>query len=91
MPTGDPWPPFRVLVVDDNRDFADSAALLLGAVGFEALACYDGPRALTLNESFKPGVCFLDLNMRGMDGDEVAARFRGGAGWRPLCSSRSRR
>ena len=78
------WPPFRVLCVDDSRDCADSAALLLRLMGLESLACYDGPTALLLNESFRPGMCFLDLNMPGMDGDEVAIRLRQGTGWHPL-------
>src|SRR5262245_4775565 len=38
--------PVRVLVVDDNRDVADSAADLLRVVGFEVLARYDGSSAL---------------------------------------------
>ena len=80
----EPWPPFRVLCVDDNRDCADSAALLLKTMGFEARACYDGRTALLLNDSFRPAICFLDLNMPGMDGDEVAVRLRGNTGWRPL-------
>jgi two-component system, OmpR family, response regulator len=84
MNADEPWPPFRVLCVDDNRDSADSAALLLGAMGFDAKACYDGASALALNESFRPGVCFIDLNMPGMDGDELAVRLRSGSGWRPI-------
>ena len=79
-----PWPPFRVLCVDDNRDSADSAVPLLKTMGFEARACYDGPTALHLNDSFRPAICFLDLNMPGMDGDEVALKLREGTGWRPL-------
>jgi two-component system, OmpR family, response regulator len=70
-----PWPSFRVLCVDDNgdyRDCADSTVLLLRTVGFEALACYDGPTALRMVEKFLPSICFLDLNMPGMAGDEVA-------------------
>jgi CheY-like chemotaxis protein len=77
-------PSFRVLVVDDNRDCADSTALLLGTVGFEARACYDGARALREAEAFRPAVCFLDLNMPGMDGDELAVRLRRWAGRRHL-------
>jgi two-component system, OmpR family, response regulator len=80
----EPWPPLRVLCVDDRRDCADSAALLLRVMGFETRACYDGPSALALNESFRPGICFLDLNMPGMDGDEVASRLLASAGWHPL-------
>lgn len=83
MNAAEPWPPFRVLYVDDNQDVADSAALLLGLVGIEVRACYDWQTALALNESFRPGVCFLDLNMPGMGGDELAKRLRAQS-WRPL-------
>ena len=76
MNAAEPWPPFRVLCVDDNEDNADSTALLLRTVGFEARACYNGPDALRAAESFRPSVCFLDLNMPGMGGDEVARRLR---------------
>jgi CheY-like chemotaxis protein len=78
------WPPFRALCVDDNRDCADSFVLLLQVMGFEARACYDGPAALLLNDSFRPGICFLDLNMPGMAGDELARRLRQANHWRPL-------
>lgn len=77
-------PPLRVLCVDDNRDAADSSADLLRAVGFEARACYDGPSALAEATTFLPSVCLLDLNMPGMDGDELAVRLRAQADGRPL-------
>jgi CheY-like chemotaxis protein len=83
MRAKDSWPPLRVVYVDDNRDCADSAVLLLNLVGFEAKACYGGADALTLIESFQPGVCFIDLNMPGMSGDEVASRIRSSKGWQP--------
>jgi CheY-like chemotaxis protein len=81
---GGGWPPFRVLCVDDNRDVADSTAMLLQAVGFEVCACYDGPSALQMAETFRPSVCLLDLNMPGMCGDEVAVHLRQQASWQPL-------
>lgn len=84
MTSGDPSQPFRVLFVDDNQDAADSASTLLRLVGFNALACYSGAAALELNETYRPEVCFIDLNMPGMDGDELALRLRSGLGWRPL-------
>jgi CheY-like chemotaxis protein len=68
---------FRVLYIDDNRDVTDTAVDLLGLLGFEARGCYDGPSALELAPRFLPGVCMIDLNMPGMDGDEVAVRLRG--------------
>jgi two-component system OmpR family response regulator len=77
-------PPFRVLVVDDNRDAADSTALLLETVGFEARACYDGRSALMAADAFRPSICFLDLNMPGMTGEELAVRLRTWAAGRPL-------
>ncbi len=84
-PSGaEPWPPYRVLCIDDNRDCADSAALLLRVMGFESLACYDGESALALNEGFRPALCFVDLNMPGMAGDEVARRLLSTTGWRPF-------
>jgi two-component system OmpR family response regulator len=83
MKASKPWPPFCVLYVDDNPDVADSAVLLLRAVGFEARACYDGQTGLLMVEAFRPSVCILDLHMPGMDGDEVARRLRGKP-WCPL-------
>ena len=80
----DEGPPLRVLCIDDNRDVADSAADLLRAVGFETRACYDGPSALLEAMSFLPGVCLIDLNMPGMDGDEVAIKLRDHADGVPL-------
>jgi two-component system OmpR family response regulator len=78
------WPPLRILCVDDHRDCADSAALLYKVMGFDTRACYDGLTALRLNESFRPGACFLDLQMPGMAGDELAIKLRTSPGWRPL-------
>ena len=66
----------RVLCVDDNRDVADSTAQYLGLCGYEAAACYDGQTALHRAAEFRPGVCIIDLNMPGMDGDELAVRIR---------------
>ena len=62
--------------MDDNPDVADSEVMLLQLTGFEARACYDGPAALAAVTEFRPAACLIDLNMPGMDGDEVAARIR---------------
>lgn len=72
--------PLRVLCVDDNPDIADTEALLLALVGFEARACYGGRDALALAVSFRPRVCLLDVAMPGMDGRELAAGLRHLAG-----------
>jgi len=75
-PTAEPWPPFRVLCVDDNCDAADSTGWLLRNVGFEVRVCYDGLTALMEAQDFRPAICLIDLNMPGKDGFELARELR---------------
>jgi PAS domain S-box-containing protein len=70
----------RLLVVDDNRDAADSLAVLLRFQGHEVRVAHSGPAALDESEAFKPDLIFLDIGMPGMDGYEVARRLRGQPG-----------
>jgi PAS domain S-box-containing protein len=72
----------RVLVVDDNRDAAESLAMLLRTRGVEADVSLDGPSALERVRAWRPTVVLLDLGMPGMDGYEVAQRLRGEASGR---------
>jgi len=67
---------YHVLVVDDNRDSAESLSELLSMEGFQVETCFDGPEALALVERFRPDACVLDINMPGMDGYELAQRIR---------------
>jgi signal transduction histidine kinase len=69
----------RILVVDDNRDAADSIALLLEVAGHEVRTAYDGPDALKLAAVFKPEVVILDLGLPSMDGFEIAREIEGQA------------
>jgi two-component system OmpR family response regulator len=66
----------RVLCVDDNRDVADSEAMLLDLLGFDSRACYDGLQAICEVPKFCPDVLLLDLNMPGLDGCDVARILR---------------
>jgi CheY-like chemotaxis protein len=67
----------RILVVDDNVDAANSLArLLTRAYGQEVRVAHDGPGALAAAGEFHPEVILLDIGMPGMDGYEVARRFR---------------
>jgi CheY-like chemotaxis protein len=75
MPETDP-PVLRVLCVDDHPDTADSLAVLLELVGYEARVCYDGESALGVAEEFRPDACILDLTMPGIDGVDVGRRLR---------------
>ncbi len=67
---------FRVLVVDDNRDAADSMAFLLNRLGNQVHTAYGGAEALQAFPTFCPDVVVLDLAMPGLDGHEVARRIR---------------
>jgi PAS domain S-box-containing protein len=66
----------RILVVDDNRDAAESMAILMALWGHEVRRTYDGRRAIDVCLSYRPQVIFLDIGLPGMDGYEVAARLR---------------
>src|SRR5262245_5809118 len=66
----------RVLVVDDDRDTAESFVMLLSAWGFEAAAANDGASALALAAGFLPEVVFIDLLMPHVDGYQVARGLR---------------
>jgi CheY-like chemotaxis protein len=66
----------RLLVVDDNRDAADSLALLLENLGAQVHVAHDGAAALDAFERFAPRFVLLDIGMPGMNGLEVARRLR---------------
>ncbi len=65
-----------VLVVDDNRDAADSLAMMLELTGHQVHTAHDGEAALADAERFAPDVVLLDIGMPGMNGYEVAMRLR---------------
>ncbi|WP_300754555.1 response regulator [Janthinobacterium sp.] len=69
-------PAAHVLVVDDNRDAADSLAALFQLEGYAASAAYDGEQALAAVEQAWPQLILMDLGMPGMDGYETARRIR---------------
>ncbi|WP_432260708.1 hybrid sensor histidine kinase/response regulator [Cupriavidus sp. TMH.W2] len=70
----------RILLVDDNRDAADSLAMLLEMCGHEVTIAYDGAEALHVAPRCRPHIALIDLAMPGMDGFEVVRAMRGVAG-----------
>jgi PAS domain S-box-containing protein len=66
----------RVLVVDDNRDSAESLAIFLQLGGHEVRTAFDGIDALELAETFHPDVLLLDLGLPKLNGYEVCRRIR---------------
>ena len=66
----------RVLVADDNRDAAESLALVLQFAGFEVFTAFSGAEALEIGSRERPDAGLIDIGMPGMSGHEVARRMR---------------
>ncbi|HEX4488775.1 MAG TPA: response regulator, partial [Terriglobales bacterium] len=66
----------RLLVVDDNKDAANTLAMLLRLQGHEVQVAFSGVAALEIAKAFHPHLVFLDIGMPDMDGYEVARRLR---------------
>lgn len=67
---------YRVLVVDDNIDSAQSMSLLLELEGHEVACAHDGNAALQEAAGFQPQIVLLDLGLPEINGYEVARRLR---------------
>jgi PAS domain S-box-containing protein len=65
-----------VLVADDNRDAADTLALLLDMDGYETAVAYGGLQALDGIRRTRPDAAILDIGMPDLNGYEVARRIR---------------
>jgi CheY-like chemotaxis protein len=66
----------RVLLADDNRDAADTLALLLKLSSHEVRVAHGGREALALAEELRPDVALLDIAMPEIDGYAVAQALR---------------
>ena len=68
--------PSKVLVVDDEREFAQTLSERLQMRSMGAAAVYDGAEALSMVDEEEPEVMVLDLKMPGVDGLEVLRRVK---------------
>jgi CheY-like chemotaxis protein len=66
----------RILVADDNKDAADSLAMLLEMAGHEVRVAHNGRAALALAQAFRPNTALLDIGMPDLTGYEVAKELR---------------
>jgi PAS domain S-box-containing protein len=71
--------PRRVLVVDDNRDAADTLAEMLRVMGYEASTAYDGVEGVAAAQALAPEAVVLDLGMPRLDGYGACRAIRAGA------------
>ncbi len=70
-----------ILIVEDNKDGADSLALLLRLLGHNVRVAYNGSEALHLAATLHPQIVLLDIGLPGMSGFEVARRLRAQPGF----------
>jgi len=67
---------FRILVVDDYKDSADTLAKMLRIMGNESRTAYDGQEGIDLAEDFRPEVILLDIGLPKLNGYEVCHQIR---------------
>jgi two-component system CheB/CheR fusion protein len=66
----------RVVVIEDNKDAADTLKEALLMNGHEVEAAYDGPSGIELVRNFHPEIVICDIGLPTMDGYEVAKTLR---------------
>jgi PAS domain S-box-containing protein len=66
----------RILVVDDNRDAAETLAELLELTGSDLRTAHDGLEAVAVAGEFRPDVVLLDIGLPKLNGYEVARKIR---------------
>jgi CheY-like chemotaxis protein len=71
-----PKPRLRVVVIEDNRDIADSLRHLLDLSGYEVMVAYDGLEGVFLAQVWSPDFVLCDIGLPRLDGYGVAAALR---------------
>jgi two-component system CheB/CheR fusion protein len=66
----------RVLIIDDNRDAANTMAMLVDELGGSTRMAHDASSGLQAIQEYQPDIVFLDIGMPGIDGYEACRRMR---------------
>ena len=66
----------RVLVVDDNRDFATSLGKMLETMGYQVQVAHDGVSGFDAATTFHPAIAFIDIGMPLLNGYDLATKLR---------------
>ncbi len=80
--------PLRVLVIEDNRDSADSLRLLLEICGCEVSVAYTGPDGLAAAKAARPDLVLCDIGLPGLSGYEIARELSAAPPTASRCWSR---
>jgi CheY-like chemotaxis protein len=65
-----------VVIIEDNRDLANSLAMLLRLAGHEVVVAYSGTEGVELARRLRADVVISDIGLPGLDGLEVARALR---------------
>jgi DNA-binding response OmpR family regulator len=68
--------PWRILVIDDNRDLRDSLQLMLQQVGYDVETARDGQQAIEVQQKRPVRIVITDIFMPGKEGIETIEYFR---------------
>jgi len=66
----------KILIADDEVHIRRSLEFVLKKEGYETVLAENGEEAVAKARAEKPDVCFLDLQMPPMNGDEACAALR---------------
>jgi CheY-like chemotaxis protein/two-component sensor histidine kinase len=66
----------RILIVDDDRDFAESLGMALASMGYDVRTAHDGHEAVEIASEFHPHAVALDVSLPSMSGFDVARQLR---------------
>jgi len=67
--------PLRIVIVDDNRDAAESLSMVLILDGHDVRTANDAREGIELADNHRPDVMFIDIGMPGMNGFDVAEQL----------------
>jgi CheY-like chemotaxis protein len=67
---------FRILIVDDNRDGANSLSLMLKIMGNETKTAYDGQEGVEIASAFLPDIVLMDIGLPKLNGYEACRAIR---------------
>lgn len=76
LPADRPFRSYRILLIEDNADFADILCSMLAQSGHEAITENNGIEGIAKAKAFSPDVIFCDIGLPGMNGYEVAKSIR---------------
>lgn len=66
----------KILIVDDEVDFADMLKMRLEANGYDVVAAHDGEEGIAAAQAENPSLILLDVMMPGLDGYQTLKRLK---------------